>query len=91
MGRSSSAVSPERRSRTRHRFPTYALYPHMHGLCAVTRRRLHRGAPRRDRQGISFGRRRIDEIGSVALFFASDATSLLAGSIMSADGDYSCW
>jgi NAD(P)-dependent dehydrogenase (short-subunit alcohol dehydrogenase family) len=34
---------------------------------------------------------RIDEIGSVALFLASDAASLLTGSIVLADGGYSCW
>jgi len=71
-------------------FQPSALSAHMRGLCAVTRRRLHKAALRRDRQGISFDRRRIDEIGSVALLFASDAASLLAGSIVSADGDYSC-
>ena len=34
---------------------------------------------------------RTDEIGSVALFLASDAASLLTGSIVLADGGYSCW
>jgi NAD(P)-dependent dehydrogenase (short-subunit alcohol dehydrogenase family) len=34
---------------------------------------------------------RIDEIGSVAFFLASDAASLLTGSIVLADGGYSCW
>jgi NAD(P)-dependent dehydrogenase (short-subunit alcohol dehydrogenase family) len=34
---------------------------------------------------------RIDEIGSVALFLASDAASLLTGSIVLADGGYTCW
>jgi NAD(P)-dependent dehydrogenase (short-subunit alcohol dehydrogenase family) len=33
----------------------------------------------------------IDEIGSVALFLASDAASLLTGSIVLADGGYTCW
>jgi hypothetical protein len=35
--------------------------------------------------------RRIDEIGSVTLLPASDAASLSAGSIVLADGGYSCW
>jgi enoyl-[acyl-carrier-protein] reductase (NADH) len=34
---------------------------------------------------------RIDEIGSVALFLASDAASLLTGAIVLADGGYTCW
>jgi NAD(P)-dependent dehydrogenase (short-subunit alcohol dehydrogenase family) len=34
---------------------------------------------------------RVEEIGSVVLFLASDAASLLTGSIVLADGGYSCW
>jgi NAD(P)-dependent dehydrogenase (short-subunit alcohol dehydrogenase family) len=31
------------------------------------------------------------EVASVVLFLASDAASLLAGSVVLADGGYTCW
>jgi NAD(P)-dependent dehydrogenase (short-subunit alcohol dehydrogenase family) len=33
----------------------------------------------------------IDEVASVVLFLASDAASLMTGSIVSVDGGYTCW
>jgi NAD(P)-dependent dehydrogenase (short-subunit alcohol dehydrogenase family) len=33
----------------------------------------------------------VDEIAAVALFLASEAASLMTGSIVIADGGYTCW
>ena len=34
---------------------------------------------------------RPDEIASVVMFLASDAASLMTGSIVAVDGGYTCW
>ena len=34
---------------------------------------------------------RVDEVASVILFLASEAASLMTGSIVLADGGYACW
>ena len=34
---------------------------------------------------------RVDEVASVVLFLASDAASLMTGSVVLVDGGYTCW